>query len=199
MTSILPRSNRFSSPRPRGTAPRPLTRRPARCWPRPSSALVLVGLMWEDVARNGPWTGLPGRSSWRDCRCRSAPAGCWPASAAALGAGAWLARRPALPPGGRGRPSRACRSSSRFDGRPRRRGRRRRVAAAKIPALLAAGADVTVVAPGSRRRSIARACASSSASSCPSDLDGAWFVTAAATPEVNRAVARGGRGARASS
>ena len=24
------------------------------------SALVVIGLMWEDVARNGPWPGLPG-------------------------------------------------------------------------------------------------------------------------------------------
>jgi len=61
-------------------------------------------------------------------------------------------------------------------------------AAAKIPALLAAGARVTVIAPaiaGSIRQHgvdvIEREFA-------PTDLDGAWFVTAAATPEVNRAV-----------
>ena len=31
------------------------------------------------------------------------------------------------------------------------------------------------------------------------DLDGVWYVVAAATPEVNRAVARGRRGARSCS
>jgi uroporphyrin-III C-methyltransferase/precorrin-2 dehydrogenase/sirohydrochlorin ferrochelatase len=62
------------------------------------------------------------------------------------------------------------------------------VAASKIPALLAAGGDVTVIAPRisnaidrSRVRAIEREFTAS-------DLDGAWFVTAAATPEVNRVV-----------
>lgn len=62
------------------------------------------------------------------------------------------------------------------------------VAAAKIPALLAAGGDVTVIAPRissaidrSKVRTIEREFAAA-------DLDGAWFVTAAATPEVNRVV-----------
>ena len=62
------------------------------------------------------------------------------------------------------------------------------MAAAKIPALLAAGADVTVIAPHvsaaidrARVRVVERPFV-------PADLDGAWFVTAAATPEVNRAV-----------
>lgn len=62
------------------------------------------------------------------------------------------------------------------------------VAASKIPALLAAGADVTVIAPqisGAIDRSRVTAI---TAEFQPSDLDGAWFVTAAATPEVNRAV-----------
>ena len=62
------------------------------------------------------------------------------------------------------------------------------VAEAKIPALLAAGGNVTVVAP-----SICRAIDRSQVTVIerafePSDLDGAWFVTAAATREVNRAV-----------
>jgi siroheme synthase-like protein len=63
-----------------------------------------------------------------------------------------------------------------------------RVGASKIPALLAAGADVTVIAPEisplidrSRVRILERAFV-------PSDLDDAWFVTAAAPPSVNRAV-----------
>jgi siroheme synthase-like protein len=64
------------------------------------------------------------------------------------------------------------------------------VAAAKLRQLLAAGADVRIVAPAvtagiqphpdvtiARRRF------------APSDLDGAWLVVAAATPEVNRHVA----------
>lgn len=62
------------------------------------------------------------------------------------------------------------------------------VAASKIPALLAAGADVTVIAPqisGAIDRSRVTAI---TAEFRPSHLDGAWFVTAAATPAVNRAV-----------
>lgn len=62
------------------------------------------------------------------------------------------------------------------------------VAASKIPALVAAGAHVTVVAPAicaaidrARVRVVERAF-------LPSDLDGAWFVTAAATAAVNRQV-----------
>jgi len=62
------------------------------------------------------------------------------------------------------------------------------VAASKVPALLAAGARVTVIAPvisdqldRARVDVIERAFA-------PSDLDGAWFVTAAAPPAVNRQV-----------
>jgi siroheme synthase-like protein len=64
------------------------------------------------------------------------------------------------------------------------------VAASKLPALLAAGARVTVVAPRvstaidrTRVRVVERAFE-------PRDLDGAWFVTAAATPVVNREVRR---------
>lgn len=62
------------------------------------------------------------------------------------------------------------------------------VAASKIPALVAAGGAVTVVAPSvlpaidrSRVTVIEREFR-------PEDLDGAWFVTAAATPAVNRQV-----------
>jgi uroporphyrin-III C-methyltransferase/precorrin-2 dehydrogenase/sirohydrochlorin ferrochelatase len=62
-----------------------------------------------------------------------------------------------------------------------------KVASAKIAGLLAAGASVTVVAPRidpsiSGVTPVERAFE-------PRDLDGAWFVVAAATPEVNRAVA----------
>ncbi|HKT82083.1 MAG TPA: siroheme synthase CysG [Vicinamibacterales bacterium] len=67
------------------------------------------------------------------------------------------------------------------------------VAASKLAALLAAEAHVTVIAPHIHP-DIARAAATSSVSVRqrafePSDLDEAWFVVAAATPDVNRAVA----------
>jgi len=63
------------------------------------------------------------------------------------------------------------------------------VAASKIDALLAAGADVTVVAPDMRpeieRASVTRWRREFS----PDDLAGIWLVVAAATPAVNREVA----------
>jgi siroheme synthase-like protein len=62
------------------------------------------------------------------------------------------------------------------------------VAASKIPALLAAGAEVTVVAPEISASIDRSRVTAISGEFQPSDLDGAWFVTAAATPEVNRAV-----------
>jgi uroporphyrin-III C-methyltransferase/precorrin-2 dehydrogenase/sirohydrochlorin ferrochelatase len=66
------------------------------------------------------------------------------------------------------------------------------VAASKIAALHAAGADIVVVAPD--------VCAEVEAAGVtvvrkrfePSDLQGAWFVVAAAPPEVNREVAAEG-------
>ncbi len=66
------------------------------------------------------------------------------------------------------------------------------VAASKIAALQDAGADLVVVAP--------EVCAAVEAAGVtvvrkrfePSDLDGAWFVVAAAPPEVNREVAAEG-------
>jgi uroporphyrin-III C-methyltransferase/precorrin-2 dehydrogenase/sirohydrochlorin ferrochelatase len=65
-----------------------------------------------------------------------------------------------------------------------------REAAGKLPALLAAGADVTVVAPHvASEIALARVVVARRAFA-PSDLDGAWLVVAAATPEVNRDVAR---------
>lgn len=64
-----------------------------------------------------------------------------------------------------------------------------RVASAKLGALLAAGAQVTVVAPridDALRRDRVRAVEREFA---PADLDGKWFVVAAAPAAVNRAVA----------
>ena len=62
------------------------------------------------------------------------------------------------------------------------------VAAAKIPALLAAGARVTVIAPVISSEVRRQPVDVVEREFTPEDLDGAWFVTAAATPEVNRTV-----------
>lgn len=62
------------------------------------------------------------------------------------------------------------------------------VAATKIPALLAAGARLTVVAPSIAAAIRQQPVEVIEREFVPADLDGAWFVTAAATPEVNRAV-----------
>src|SRR5207249_11471444 len=66
-----------------------------------------------------------------------------------------------------------------------------RVAAAKLAQLVSTGADVRLVAPeivqevlDTRGVSIERRAFQ------PTDLDGAWLVVAAATPAVNREVAR---------
>jgi uroporphyrin-III C-methyltransferase/precorrin-2 dehydrogenase/sirohydrochlorin ferrochelatase len=64
------------------------------------------------------------------------------------------------------------------------------VAAAKLPALAEAGAVVTVVAPEVRPEIVAAAAAVRRRAFVPADLEGAWFVVAAATPEVNEQVAR---------
>lgn len=63
-----------------------------------------------------------------------------------------------------------------------------KVAASKIPALLAAGGSVTVIAPQISRAIDRSLVTVVEREFRPSDLDGAWFVTAAATPAVNRAV-----------
>jgi len=64
-----------------------------------------------------------------------------------------------------------------------------RVASAKLPALLAAEAEVSVVAPGISPSIAAAPVAVFRRPFVPTDLDGAWVVIAAATPEVNRDVA----------
>ena len=66
------------------------------------------------------------------------------------------------------------------------------MAAGKLQQLLAAGARVTVVAPAMSdgiRSQAANVVELRERPFAPSDLDGVWLVVAAATPEVNRAVA----------
>jgi uroporphyrin-III C-methyltransferase/precorrin-2 dehydrogenase/sirohydrochlorin ferrochelatase len=64
------------------------------------------------------------------------------------------------------------------------------VATSKIDALLAAGADITVVAPLMTGGIQASAVTRLQREFAPDDVDGAWLVVAAATPAVNREVAR---------
>jgi uroporphyrin-III C-methyltransferase / precorrin-2 dehydrogenase / sirohydrochlorin ferrochelatase len=63
-----------------------------------------------------------------------------------------------------------------------------RVAASKLDALLEAGADVTVVAPAIIPEIKKRRVTTIERAFIEGDLDGAWWVVAAAPPEVNRAV-----------
>ena len=64
-----------------------------------------------------------------------------------------------------------------------------RVAAAKLDALLDAGARVTVVAPEVRPELVRAGVAVKRREFVPQDLDGAWFAVAAAPAVVNRLVA----------
>ena len=63
------------------------------------------------------------------------------------------------------------------------------VAASKLAALQAAGADIVVVAPDVCAEIESAGVAVLRKAFEPSDLKGAWFVVAAAPPEVNRSVA----------
>jgi len=64
-----------------------------------------------------------------------------------------------------------------------------RVATAKLPGLLEAGADVTVVAPTLAVELERAAVTHLRRAFQPADVEGCWFVVAAATPAVNRQVA----------
>jgi uroporphyrin-III C-methyltransferase/precorrin-2 dehydrogenase/sirohydrochlorin ferrochelatase len=64
------------------------------------------------------------------------------------------------------------------------------VAASKLEALLKADADITVVAPEVHPAILAAGVRIAVRPFQPSDLDGAWLVVAAATPDVNANVAR---------
>jgi siroheme synthase-like protein len=152
------------------------------------SALILLLVMWEDVARNGPWEGVAGPLDLAGLPLSLSAGWLVAGAASTLAVGAWLARP---------RPAAAAAAEPvvprlpvflRFDGRPVVVVGGGAVAATKVPALLEAGARVTLIAPHidaaidrSQVQVIERAFAAS-------DLDGAWFVTAAATPEVNRQV-----------
>ena len=153
------------------------------------TGVALGLLLWEDVSRKGPWPGLPGPLDLSRLPLALSAAWLVAGLALALAVGVALGRRRSKPPH---QPA----SDSlprlpvflRFDGRRVLVVGAGAVAASKIPALLAAGADVTVVAPEvsraidrSRVRVVPRAFQDD-------DLDGAWFVTAAATPAVNRTV-----------
>ena len=67
------------------------------------------------------------------------------------------------------------------------------VAAGKLPALLHAGARITVVAPAvtSEIEALAGRIEIVRRPFVDTDLDGVWYVVAAAPPDVNRAVSRG--------
>jgi siroheme synthase-like protein len=67
-----------------------------------------------------------------------------------------------------------------------------RVAAGKIAGLAAAGAHVEVVAPEIRPEIVAAGVTVHRRGFQPADLDGVWYVVAAAPPEVNRAVLAAG-------
>jgi uroporphyrin-III C-methyltransferase/precorrin-2 dehydrogenase/sirohydrochlorin ferrochelatase len=62
------------------------------------------------------------------------------------------------------------------------------VAAGRLPALLASGAAVTLVAPEVQAGIEGLALRVERRAFRPADVDGAWLVVAAAAPEVNRAV-----------
>jgi uroporphyrin-III C-methyltransferase / precorrin-2 dehydrogenase / sirohydrochlorin ferrochelatase len=63
------------------------------------------------------------------------------------------------------------------------------VAAGKLTQLLDAGAEVLVVSPDVHPSIDGRGVAIARREFSPADLDAAWLVVAAATPDVNRAVA----------
>ena len=67
-----------------------------------------------------------------------------------------------------------------------------KVAAGKIAGLLAAGASVEVVAPEIRPEIAGEHVHVEQREFRDSDVDGAWYVVAAAPPDVNRAVQRAG-------
>lgn len=154
-----------------------------------ATVFALILLLWEDVSRKGPWPGLPGPLDLGRLPLSLNAAWLLAGLAIALVTGIAVGRKRArapLPPADHSLPRLPV--FLRFDGRRVVVVGGGAVAAAKIPALLAAGADVTVVAPDvssaidrAKVRVVQRPFEAE-------DLDGAWFVTAAASPAVNRTV-----------
>lgn len=152
-----------------------------------AAAAILVLLVWHDVSQQGPWAGVAGPLDLARTPV-SLPVG-WvlAGAAAAFGTGA-LALRSARPLAVPVEPLRRLPVFLGLQGRRVVVVGGGAVAAAKIPALLDAGADVTVIAPevsAAIDRSQVRV---EQRRFEPHDVQGAWFVTAAATPEVNREV-----------
>ena len=154
-----------------------------------ATVVALSLLLWEDVSRKGPWPGLPGPLDLSRLPLSLNAAWLLAGLSIALAAGIALGRkRKNAPPQLEDQSLPRLPVFLRFDGRRVVVVGAGAVAASKIPALLAARAEVTVIAPEvssaidrSRVHVVERAFQAA-------DLDGAWFVTAAATPAVNRAV-----------
>ena len=154
-----------------------------------ATVVALALVLWEDVSRKGPWPGLPGPLDLSRLPLSLSGAWLFAGLSIALAIGIALGRKGSTAPSQPADPSvPRLPVFLRFDGRRVVVVGAGVVAASKIPALLAAGAGVTVIAPEvssaidrSRVRVVQRAFQAA-------DLDGAWFVTAAATPAVNRAV-----------
>lgn len=68
------------------------------------------------------------------------------------------------------------------------------VACAKLRQLQAAGAEILVVAPALHQDIVDSGVATAQRPFAQADLDGAWLVVAAATPEANRQVAEAAEG-----
>lgn len=153
------------------------------------SAAAILLVAWDILARDGPFPGVVRPVDLAAQPLTVAVGWMLGVVLAAVALGMWIAHV-------RGRRSLVQRPLVlprlpvflRFDGRPVVVVGGGPMAASKIPALLEAGASVTVVAPAiadaidrTRVRVVERPFV-------PADLDGAWFVTAAAPPDVNREV-----------
>jgi len=155
----------------------------------PATVLLLGLILWEDVSRKGPWPGWPGPLELSTSPLSLNAGWLLGGIAIALAAGVILGRsatKRASLPADAGLPRLPV--FLRFDGRRVVVVGAGPVAASKVPALLAAGAQVTVVAPeisSAIDRSGVRVVQREFEAA---DLDGAWFATAAATPAVNRQV-----------
>jgi siroheme synthase-like protein len=163
---------------------------PGAPWWSALAALAVIGVMWHDVSRNGPWPGVPGPLELSMLPVPVSTGWLVGGAIVALVAGAWFGRRrSADAPADLTTPELTrLPVFVRFDGRRVVVVGGGAVAASKIPALLAAGAHVTVIAPHVSAAIDRTKVTVVEREFAPADLDGAWFVTAAATPDVNRRV-----------